>query len=247
MRVSWAPIFALVCAGAHAFSSPFVAVIPSESNSNLIRPVEYLTEPEVNVAADDVVKRLLRGGSNKEICDLDKVFIASVKGLQDDSFKELASGRNSLYRKLLDSTKVLVYANVDDSEQIPAKLTKAVKSNCSKGPEVVNKHYDSVKDGKNSINDEINALKSSYPEVLILIHGEEGATHAKRALPAQEKKHYKSVFDHYAFFSSTTVLVLGVSAFLIFFAINALWLIGTTQTPDKIGQLSRAARDKKQQ
>lgn len=81
MRVSLAPLFALVCASAIAVSAPFAALIPSESHSKLIRPLEYVDEPEVHVAADNVVKRFVRDGA-KELCKLDTVYLASVRGVR---------------------------------------------------------------------------------------------------------------------------------------------------------------------
>ena len=156
----------------------------------------------------------------------------------------------------MSTNKILAYTDVEHSESVPPKLVSAIKKNCSGGPHIVHKHYTSLRDGEKEISREIQSLTSSSPNVLTLIHGTDNA-HSKRSMPLephitempqpQQPQRAGSVFDHYAFFSLTTVLVLGISAFLIFFALNALWIIGTTETPDRLGQMSRAAREKKQQ
>lgn len=162
----------------------------------------------------------------------------------------------------MSTNKILAYTDVEHSESVAPKLVSAIKNNCSGGPHIVHKHYTSLRDGEKEISREIQSLTSSSPNVLILIHGTDNA-HSKRSMPLephttempqpqpqpqpQQPQRAGSVFDHYAFFSPTTVLVLGISAFLIFFALNALWIIGTTETPDRLGQMSRTAREKKQQ
>ena len=56
-----------------------------------------------------------------------------------------------------------------------------------------------------------------------------------------------SVFEHYSFFSAPTILGIGVAAFLLFFTLIPLSLIGSTRTPDKLGQPNRMSLEKKQQ
>ena len=124
-----------------------------------------------------------------------------------------------------------------------------MKKHCHKGTKLVHRHYSSLQDGNRAISSEIDHLKSSNPDTLILLHGEDRKSHVKRNVPPKQVNgtNTSGMFDRYVFFSPMSVLALGISAFLIFFTLNALWIIGTTETPDRLGQLSRAARDKKQQ
>lgn len=250
MQVYWAPFLALLSASALAYSAPFVAFIPNESHSDLIRPLNFIEEPEVDVNSDNVVRRLLRGnGSSKEICSLDSIFVASVNGLDRDAFTQMNTGKGTLHRHLFSTNKVLVYTNVDHSESIPGKLKSALNKHCHKDTKLVHKHYSSLQDGNRAISGEIDHLKSSSLDTLILLHGVDNKSHVKRDVPLKQGNgtNTNGVFDRYVFFSPMSVLTLGISAFLIFFTLNALWIIGTTETPDRLGQLSRAARDKKQQ
>lgn len=72
----------------------------------------------------------------------------------------------------------------------------------------------------------------------------------KRRIPMQQDKvilHGKFL-ERYQLFNSATVLAIGVAAFLLFFVLVAITMIGSIETPDRLGATKSAvSHEKKRQ
>ena len=212
-----------------------------------------------------------------ELCSMDAVAVVQADVLHRDDFAALPTGsRSSLRRRVLQAPGQLVLPAVDQSAaSVSEMLSERLAALCAPAGKpwrsvdvsadgeapvaapahrpLFNMRIEDLARGEQALSAHLSALDSAFPEHVVVVTGCHGKPKhhmgMKRAFsaPGRNGTAKGSVFEHYSFFSAPTILGIGVAAFLLFFTLIPLSLIGSTRTPDKLGQPNRMSLEKKQQ